>query len=150
EEETTVGLSRAWPEATFVYPQGLLWQRFDGAVGAGWQQYPGQFNDRDLRFVDLLLKELSAAYRVDPRRVYATGFSNGGAFTNVLLVSRANQFAAFAPVAGGFQPSLAWTATPRPVLITHGKHDSSVRLALAEWARNQLLRLSNCGSEAID
>lgn len=85
EDLTTVGLARAWPEATFVYPQGLLWQRWDGAIGAGWQTYPGQFDDRDVRFVDLLIKEVSAAYRVDPRRVYATGFSNGGSFTNVLL-----------------------------------------------------------------
>jgi poly(3-hydroxybutyrate) depolymerase/sugar lactone lactonase YvrE len=147
---TTVGLASTWPEATFVYPQGLPWQRWDGLSGPGWQILPGQFDDRDLHFVDLLLKNLSATYKVDTRRVYATGFSNGAPFTGLLLVMRADRFAAFAPVAIGPVPTLAWAPTPRPVLLTHGKQDSTVPLVGAEWARNQLLRLNDCGAEAIE
>lgn len=150
EEETTVGLARAWPEATFVYPQGLLLQRYDGFIGAGWQIFPGQFDDRDLRFVALLLKDLSATYKVDPRRVYATGFSNGAGLTYSLLTTRSDRFAAFAPVAGGFNPAIVWMPTPRPILVTHGKRDSVISLGQAEWARSQLLRLNDCGAEAID
>jgi poly(3-hydroxybutyrate) depolymerase len=150
EDLTTIGLARTWPEATFVYPQGLPWQRWDGVSGPGWQILAGQYHDRDLRFVDLLLKNLSATYKVDARRVYATGFSNGAPFTGLLLVTRADRFAAFAPVAIGPVPTLAWAPTPRPVLLTHGKRDSVVPLVGAEWARNQLLRLNDCGAEAIE
>jgi hypothetical protein len=42
EDLTTVGLARTWPEATFVYPQGLPWQRWDGVSGPGWQILAGQ------------------------------------------------------------------------------------------------------------
>jgi poly(3-hydroxybutyrate) depolymerase len=150
EDLTTVGLARSWPEATFVYPQGLLRQLPNGRVAPGWQVLPGQYDDRDLRFVDLLLKNLSATYMVDPRRVYATGFSNGAEFTNLLLTARADRFAAFAPVAQAVLPSLAWAPTPRPVLVTHGKRDSVVPLVLAEWTKNQLLRLNDCGAETSE
>jgi poly(3-hydroxybutyrate) depolymerase len=142
--------ARTWPEATFVYAQGQLRQRQDGVVGPGWQVYPGQYDDRDLRFVDLLLKNLSATYKVDPRRVYATGYSNGGEFTSLLLVTRADRFAAFAPVAQALLPWLPWAPTPRPILVTNGKRDEFIPLALAEWARNELLRLNDCGAEAIE
>src|SRR5262249_30648325 len=116
---------------------------------AGWQHNPGQYDDRDIRFVDLLLKELSSTYQVDPRRVYVTGFSNGAIFTCVLLVTRPDRFAAFAPVSTSFIPPLAWAATPRPVLLTHGKKDTNIPIGQAEWVRNHLLRLNDCGTQTV-
>ena len=41
----------AWPEATVVYPDGLI---FTGAPG--WALAPGFNNDRDVRFVDALIE----------------------------------------------------------------------------------------------
>jgi poly(3-hydroxybutyrate) depolymerase/sugar lactone lactonase YvrE len=149
-ELTLVGLAGAWPEATFVYPQGLMRPFSGGVIGRGWQSYPGQFDDGDLRFVDLLLKHAASAYKVDPRRVYATGASQGGDMLALLLTTRADGFAAFAPVAMGFVPALAWAPTPRPVLITHGRRDTVIPLLWAEWVRNHLLRLNECGTEASD
>jgi poly(3-hydroxybutyrate) depolymerase len=49
DDLTPVGFARAWPEATFAYPQGGLRQNWTGSVGAVWQDYPGQLADRDRR-----------------------------------------------------------------------------------------------------
>jgi poly(3-hydroxybutyrate) depolymerase/sugar lactone lactonase YvrE len=140
--------SHAWPEATLVYPQGLPLTNSLGGSGLGWQTLPGETDDRDVRFVDLLLKAIGAAYKVDERRVYATGWSSGAFMTYLLLTMRPDRFAAFAPVSGFPLPSLKWARVPRPVLITHGKNDRMIPISAAEWARNQLQRLNGCGGEA--
>src|SRR5947209_7381389 len=57
----------------------------------------GRGNDRDLKFIDAILATLREKYSIDENRVYATGFSNGGLFTYLLLSQRSNVFAAFAP-----------------------------------------------------
>ena len=64
----------------------------------GWQRDVGQQSDRDLKFVDAIMTTLRQKYSIDERRVYATGFSNGGLFTYLLLSARPNLFAAFALV----------------------------------------------------
>lgn len=143
-----LGLARTWPEATIVYPEGL--PRRDPGSGRslpGWQDLPGEYDDRDVRFVDALLKELSATYRVDEQRVFATGFSNGARFLFLLYGMRPERFAAFAPVAGWAPPQLKWATVPRPWLIVHGKRDYPV---WTEWTRNQLLRVNGCGPDASE
>jgi predicted esterase/sugar lactone lactonase YvrE len=144
------GIARAWPEATVVYPHGLPVQ-FPGTqvTAPGYQWVPGQFEDRDVRFVDALLDDLSATFRVDERRVYVAGISNGALLTYVLMTMRPERFAAFAPVSGFPVPSLKWSRVPRPVLIIHGRR-GDFDLSLAEWARDQLLRVNGCNSEAVE
>jgi polyhydroxybutyrate depolymerase len=146
-----LGLSQAWPEATIVYPDGPPRPSsvVFGATVPGWQNHPGEYDDQDVRFVDALLKQMSATYRVDERRVFATGLSNGAAFCYLLMKMRPEQFAAFAPVAAAATPSLKWAPVPRPVLITHGEADP-IRLSWAEWARNQVQRLNGCGTNTMD
>src|SRR6267143_3519704 len=95
-----VGLQRAWPEAIVVYFQGLPSR--DGY--RGWQVEPGEYNDRDLKLVDVALASLRKKYNVDDDRIYATGFSNGAHFTYLLWAARPNVFAAYAPVAGRIRP----------------------------------------------
>src|SRR5436853_3890230 len=76
-----MAFQNAWPDAIVVYPEGLP---TPGIVldregkKAGWQDYAGQENNRDLKFVDEMLKSLREKYSVDDSRIYATGFSNGG------------------------------------------------------------------------
>jgi poly(3-hydroxybutyrate) depolymerase/DNA-binding beta-propeller fold protein YncE len=139
---TTLGLAEAWPEATIVYPQGST--RPDSLLGlsaTGWQYHPGGFDDQDVRFVDALVNEISATYKVDERQIFATGSSSGTAFCYVLLTMCPERFAAFAPVAGVSLPCLKWARVARPVLITQGKADPFLSFSWAERARNQLQRL---------
>ena len=92
-----------WPEAIVVYMQGLNTPgRLTDPEGKapGWQKWVGDQNDRDLKFFDAVLATLKRDYKVDTKRVYSTGHSNGGAFTYLLWEARGQYFAAFAPSAG--------------------------------------------------
>src|SRR5260370_1318733 len=95
-----MAFENSWPEAIVVYPQGLPTPGIimdPKGERPGWQREPEQEHDRDLKFVDAILATLRKKYSVDPYRIYATGFSNGGLFTYLLLSQRPNVFAAFAP-----------------------------------------------------
>lgn len=59
---------------------------------------PPPANQDDLAFVARLLEMVQSTFFVDPRRVYATGASNGGGMTEVLGCTMADRFAAVAPV----------------------------------------------------
>ena len=80
----------------------------------------------DVGFVDAALDALEAGLCVDPDRVYATGFSNGGFLSHRLACERADRFAAIAPVAGVLGVATCTPARPVPVLQFHGTLDSLV------------------------
>jgi polyhydroxybutyrate depolymerase len=54
----------------------------------------------DVAFVRTMLDFLAANYSVDSRRIYASGFSNGGAMTSRLALDLSDRFAALAAAAG--------------------------------------------------
>ena len=75
-----------------AYPDGL---------GGSWNDgRPQTAGADDVGFVRALVAELSRTYPIDPKRVYATGFSNGGIFTQYLGCRAGDLFAAIAPVSG--------------------------------------------------
>ncbi len=93
-------LHSRWPQAIVVYPQGLPTPSKGDPAGRkpGWQVHGA--DDRDLKFVDALLRTLRRDYRIDERRIFATGFSNGAAFALRLWRERGETFAGFGIVAG--------------------------------------------------
>jgi len=109
---------KLWPEAIIVFAQGLttpgkLVDR--KGLRSGWQQSPGNMDDRDIHFFDEMLLTLKNEYRVNSQQIYATGHSNGGGFTYLLWAMRGNVFAAVAPsaaVAAGYSDMLK----PKPVM----------------------------------
>ncbi len=78
----------------------------------------------DATFVNALVHQIKASYCVDPRRVFATGFSAGAAFTIFYGCSHQGQIRAIATVAVEFQ--LGCTR-PMPILAFHGTDDPAVR-----------------------
>jgi len=138
---------RLWPEAIVVYPQGLPTAgRLTDSAGRenGWQSGPGADGDRDLKFFDAVLHSLRADYRVDDKRIYAMGHSNGGGFTYLLWATRRDVFAAFGPsaaVAGRDYGRLR----PAPVIQIAGEHDELVKFAWQELMIRTLRRLNECG-----
>lgn len=105
-----------------VYPQGLQRHWNDGLPGV---------KDKvdDVGFVAALLAQLGPQYGVDPKRIYATGLSNGAIFANDLACHLAGQIAGVAPVAGslpvGVNPGCA-PAHPVSVLLIAGMADPIV------------------------
>ena len=79
----------------------------------------------DVAYVRALLADVGARIAVDPKRVFATGFSNGAALAHRLACEAADLFAAVAPVSGENQAALAACAPSRPVamLDVHGTGD---------------------------
>jgi polyhydroxybutyrate depolymerase len=77
----------------------------------------------DAAFIDALVSKLSSSLCVDPRRVYATGFSQGAAFAIFYFCARPGRIAAITTVAVDFQ--LGCTR-PVPMLAFHGTADPLV------------------------
>jgi len=115
-----VGFHGQWAEAIVVYPEGL--PRADRNGTRGWHGFRDNDVNEDLAFVDALLEVLAERYRVDPARIYATGFSNGGHMTFNLLMDRPCRFAAFAPV-GALAEYVTEAAVPRPTLYLFGRNE---------------------------
>ena len=141
-----MAFQNAWPEAIVVYPQGLptpgIVLDHEGRK-AGWQDFAGQQNDRDLKFVDAMLKTLREKYSIDDSRIYATGFSNGGLFSYLLLSQRPNVFAAFAPGGAVLLPQNS-LSTARPVLHYGGRSDRLAKFEKQEATIDQLRKFNGC------
>jgi polyhydroxybutyrate depolymerase len=132
-----------------VYPQGLPTPRIvldSEGKGPGWQDERGQEGDRDLKFVDAILATLRQQYSADEDRVYATGFSNGGLFTYLLLSQRPNVFAAFAPGGAALLPNVE-LSQPRAVFHHGGKRDRLARFEKQQATIEQIRKFNGCGEQ---
>jgi polyhydroxybutyrate depolymerase len=117
EQEALSAMSALADRQGFLvaYPNGLneQWSAASGSAGAA-----------DRQFVRDLVSKLQADYKVDPKRIYATGMSNGGGMTNRVGCDLADLFAAVAPVEGGYGD---WTdcspSRPMPIMAFHGLTD---------------------------
>ncbi|MDO8545056.1 MAG: hypothetical protein Q7S40_31830 [Opitutaceae bacterium] len=135
-----------WPEAIVVYMQGLNTPGGNDPDGKlpGWQNAPGVLGDRDLTFFDAVLADLRHDYRVDDRRIYSTGHSNGGGFTYLLWRTRGNTFAAVAP-SGSAISAAEENLRPKPVMHVAGRKDERVKFAAQEQTMEALRTLNQCG-----
>jgi polyhydroxybutyrate depolymerase len=137
-----------WPEAIVIYPQGLNTPgRLTDPEGKkpGWQSGPGDQGDRDLKFFDAMLAELRKNYKVDDKRIYSSGHSNGGGFTYLLWAMRGDQFAAFAPSASAASRSQS-LLKPKPVLHVAGENDPLVKFAWQQATMDAVRKLNQCGA----
>ena len=132
-----------WPEAIVVYMQGLPTPGIVDPEGRlpGWQKKPGDQADRDLKFFDAVLAGLRADDRVDPRRIYATGYSNGGAFTYLLWARRGDLFAAVAPSASG-AGLVSRDLRPLPAMHIAGEKDQLVPFASQQRTMSLVRKLN--------
>jgi len=136
-----------WPEAIVVYMQGLNTPgRLTDPKGEkpGWQRTVGDQGDRDLKFFDAVLASLKQDYHVDAKRIYATGHSNGGGFTYLLLAARADRFAAFAPSAAAAGQGIKLTQA-KPILHVAGENDPLVKFEWQQQTMEAVRKLNQCG-----
>ncbi len=72
----------------------------------------------DVAFVRAILADIAHVTPVDPKRVFATGLSNGAIFSHFLAAKMADRIAAIAPVAGGIAETFQKEFTPaQPVSV---------------------------------
>jgi polyhydroxybutyrate depolymerase len=80
----------------------------------------------DVGFISKLIDRLVQDYAVDPKRVYATGISNGGSFSQRLGCELADKVTAIGVVAAGMPTNLANTCKPSrpvPMILIFGESD---------------------------
>ncbi len=144
-----IAIQRQWPEAISVYMQGLNTPgRLTDPEGKkpGWQHSAGAQGDRDLKFFDAVLAQLKKDYRVDARRIFSTGHSNGGGFTYLLWATRGDVFAAVAP-SGAAAPTMLKQLKPKPVLHVAGEKDPLVKFAWQKATMDFVRQLNGCATE---
>jgi polyhydroxybutyrate depolymerase len=119
-QQTLSGLDKKAEQARFLLlsPDGL---------DRAWHTLREEGLEADEQFARDLIAAVKAEYGVDPKRIYATGFSNGGGMANRLGCDMADVFAAIAPNAGAYY---GWRdcapSQPVAVLGFHGLDDAVV------------------------
>jgi polyhydroxybutyrate depolymerase len=116
--ETAVrsGFVVVYPNGTGSTPLFLYWDA--GGVR-------GRPSD-DVGYVARLLDDLATVLNVDPKRVYATGMSNGAMMCYRLAAELSDRIAAIAPVSGTMAIETCRPRRPVPVLHFHGTRDGLV------------------------
>jgi polyhydroxybutyrate depolymerase len=105
-----------------IYPQGIddSWNA-GGCCGTAMDQ-----SIDDIAFVRQMLSDLETMVPIDPKRIYATGWSNGGILAYRLACEMSDTFAAIAPVAGVLWYSPCQPEQPVSVMHVHGMNDKTV------------------------
>jgi polyhydroxybutyrate depolymerase len=122
------GLNKKADEAGFiaVYPNGtgLLGLMLTWNAGG----FRGKGNDKadDVAFIARVLDDLATVVNIDPKRVYATGMSNGGMMCYRLAAELSDRIAAIAPVAGTMAIDNYNPKRPVSVMHFHGTADKMV------------------------
>jgi polyhydroxybutyrate depolymerase len=111
-----------------VYPNGST----PGSLGlhtwngGGCCAYAVEANIDDVTFIRRLIEQVSARYKIDPRRVYATGHSNGAIMSYRLACELSDHIAAIAPNAGPLMLDSCQPTRPVAVMHMHSKLDANV------------------------
>ena len=108
-----------------VYPQGALLNGVTHWNAANISTL-NQSNVDDLGFFNAMLEEINQDDLIDLKRVYATGYSNGGFFSYFLACNTDNILAAIGDVAGTMLVDTYNNCNPSnpiPVLNIHGAYD---------------------------
>jgi poly(3-hydroxybutyrate) depolymerase len=100
----------------------------------------------DIPFFDAMLALLSGIYCVDENRVFATGHSSGGFFSNNVGCERGDVVRAIAPVSGGGPFTFGGTTCTGQVAawIAHGTNDDTVALSSGEDSRDYWVEANGC------
>ncbi|WP_194819682.1 PHB depolymerase family esterase [Nocardia sp. XZ_19_385] len=127
-----------------VYPQGLN-EAYNALVCCG--------SEDDVGFIKQVVARMTEQWKADPKRVYATGISNGADMSYKLAVEVPGTFAAIAPVSGGFIGDKALKdaaykpATPVSVITFLGGKDraaAQLGLGIETWQQRQ-----GCAAEPV-
>ncbi len=131
---------------------------------------PYRNNVDDVGFIQSLLEFLIEEYKIDEKRIYATGRSNGGMLVHRLGAELGHIFAAIAPFASpaggifeeGYEFSIIDPIHPVPILMMHGLNDISTNFSggisnnMIRWdisfeeTVNIWLNTNGCSMENID
>jgi polyhydroxybutyrate depolymerase len=106
-----------------VYPQGLP----DNLGRTHWNFNPSMDTTDDIGFLDSLIRHLLDNYSIDQKRVYSTGFSQGGFMSFFLVCNLGHRLAGIGSVGGAvIDTSNCYSGFPMPIIQIHGTSDDQV------------------------
>ncbi len=137
--------SRSNGRVITVYPQGegpppgdtSHWG--DGVLESRWDS-----NEENFAFFETLIQDMQDRYCIDPGRIFMTGFSMGGLFTNAMACEHPDWFRAFAPVEGVGPGTCANADAKPPVMVHQGTRDSLVTEDRGEETRDFWAMRNSC------
>lgn len=108
-----------------VYPNGTgLIQTWNAGSCCG---YAVTNRVDDVKFISSLIDQLISTYKINPKKIYATGHSNGGMMCYRLACKLANKIAAIAPNSSTMVETAPCNPSrPVPILHMHSKLDQNV------------------------
>ena len=128
-----------------VYPQGLN-ASFNAGGCCGASQ---SANVDDVGFIRAIVADVQSKLCIDPRRIYATGFSNGGYMAHRLGCEASDLFAAIAPVEGANASPTCSPPRPVPVVAFHGNADPVVTYASASASVDDWVARDTCSGAPV-
>lgn len=115
---------------TVVYPEGV---RSTGILGLRtWNagtccDFAKEQNIDDVKYIRTLLDKLVTSYKINPKKVFVAGMSNGGMLTYRLAHEMADKIAAVAVVSCSMVlPAPLTPSRPMPVLHIHSALDTKI------------------------
>ncbi len=124
-------------------PQGMTYAASNQNY---WNAYYKEGTHNDSQFIANMINALIEEYRIDPKRVYATGFSNGAAMCIALACDLQDKIAAIAPVSctrTSEFPAVCKNSKPIPVLMMHGTKDKFVKYEGGSLSVNEFIGVSD-------
>jgi polyhydroxybutyrate depolymerase len=112
------GFIVVYPAGTGISKDRLL--TWNAIISSG---YAMKNNVDDVGFTRAVLDDLGHYFNLDPKRVYATGLSNGAAMVYRLARELSNRIAAIAPISGQLPPAMSMGSRPISIIHFHGLDD---------------------------
>lgn len=109
-----------------IYPEAIDKHWNDGRESEKFRDHDAKVSD--VAWIKELIGKLQNNYSIDKKRIYATGISNGGIFSQRLAIELGQDFAAVASLAAQIAEPLALAKPKNPIsiLIMNGTKDPFV------------------------
>lgn len=131
-----------WPQGEGPHP-GDVPHWGDQVLQSTWSA-----NEANYAFLQQIMTDLGQRYCIDTTRIFITGFSMGGFFTNSIACAHGDWFRAFAPVAGG-GPQGCENESPVAIMVQHGTQDDIVEISSGEGSRDHWLDVNGCDQTSM-
>ncbi|SHK61223.1 alpha/beta hydrolase family esterase [Epilithonimonas mollis] len=124
-----IDVQNYYKEALVIFMQGLPGRTVPGLDPNGrmngWQIFTDDLDGRDIKFFDEVFSDIHKNYKIDDRKIYLIGHSNGARFVNVLWKTRGDKITAIcsASAQGG---DMITGAVPLSVWMYIGNNDRIV------------------------
>lgn len=137
------GLNKTSDKAGFivVYPSSMGTGPFSAWNAGGFTGKMAGGKADDVAFIGKLLDDLGTVIKVDDKRVYACGMSNGGMMCYRLAAELSDRIAAIAPVAGTIAMEQSKPQRAVPVIHFHGLQDNIVPFEMTQGKWPSFMKL---------